>query len=294
MSSPIPISLRDLRVGTIAGTSERGKENEATFHWPLGMTLTPQGDLLVANYLGHNIRLIDSKGVVTTYVGTGQQGFQNGHRDSATFSGPSSIVLTPQGDLLVTDVLNNCIRRVSKDGIVSIFAGTGQQGFRNGTKELATFFYPFGLIRTSQGNYFVLDKGNHSIRMINSYGTVSTYAGTGQAGCKDGAREKAMFNTPYGMCIVPERVSNRSGSVGPTMPVELYVADSGNHRVCYLNAEGSVATFAGVGGLAGFVDGPKAEVRSHSLVWIILPIEDRCYSLFTPISPPTRTENMPY
>lgn len=257
MSSPAPISLRELRVGTIAGTSERGKENEATFHWPLGMALTPQGDLLVANYLGHNIRIIDTKGVVTTYAGTGQQGFHDGHKESATFSGPSSIVLTPQGDLLVTDVLNNCIRKVSKDGTVTIYAGTGQQGFRNGVKEQATFFYPFGLIRTSQGNYFVLDKGNHSIRMITTNGQVTTYAGCGQAGCKDGPKDKAMFNTPYGICVVPEKLTMRSGSVGAIVPMELYVADSGNHRVCFINGQGNVSTLAGVAGQAGFVDGAK-------------------------------------
>jgi len=284
MSSSVPTSLRDLRVGTVAGSAERGREGEATFHWPLGMALTPQGDLLVANYLGHNIRLIDTKGVVTTYAGTGQQGFQNGQRELATFSGPSSIVLLANGDLLVTDVLNNCLRKVSKDGSVTIFAGTGQQGFKNGAKEQATFFYPFGMVRTSQGHILVLDKGNHSVRLIYAdTGVVTTYAGCGVAGCKDGAKEKAMFNTPYGICLVPETrqrskssfrtsgggasslhshtsLASSSNSLLPVVasPIfELYIADSGNHRICHIDPLGNVSTMAGVSGTSGFVDGPK-------------------------------------
>jgi hypothetical protein len=275
MSINVPLSLRDLRVDTITSIAERGRENEAIFHWPLGMTLTPDGDLLVANYLGHNIRLIDSKGVVTTYAGTGRQGFLNGPKEAATFSGPSSILLTPLGDLLVTDVLNNCLRKVAKDGTVTIFAGTGQQGFRNGPKEQATFFYPFGLVRTSQGHILVLDKGNHSVRLIYAdTGMVTTFVGCGVAGCKDGPKETAMLNTPYGLCLVPERSDRAkasmrassisggraglSGSLGIGVnPLELYLADSGNHRIVHIAPSGNVSTMAGVPGVAGYLDGAK-------------------------------------
>lgn len=290
MSVTPPLSLRDVRVETLASSAERGREAEAIFHWPLGMALTPQGDLLVANYLGHNIRRIDSKGIVTTYVGTGHQGFHQGPSETASFSGPSSIALTPRGDLLVTDVLNNCLRKVTKDGMVSIFAGTGQQGFRNGPKEQATFFYPFGMALTALGHILVLDKGNHSIRMINGEtNAVSTYAGCGQAGCKDGLKERAMFNTPYGLCLVPEqpkqssmmRASVGSGSLplSSTLPrhgaqqtpsPELYVADSGNHRICHIDAAGNVKTAAGVPGVSGFSDGSTATAKFNGPRSILL------------------------
>lgn len=278
MSVTPPLSLRDVRVETLACSAERGRESEAIFHWPLGMTLTPQGDLLVANYLGHNIRRIDPKGVVTTYVGTGQQGFHQGSSESASFSGPSSIALTPRGDLLVTDVLNNCLRKVTKDGMVSIFAGTGQQGFRNGPKEQATFFYPFGMALTAHGHILVLDKGNHSIRMINGDSNlVTTYAGCGQAGCKDGLKERAMFNTPYGLCLVPEppqqssiRASASFSITRPAPAPELYVADSGNHRVCHIDAAGNVKTAAGVPGVSGFSDGSTATAKFNGPRSILL------------------------
>lgn len=304
MSSTPPLSLRDVHVETLACTAERGREGEAIFHWPLGMTLTPQGDLLVANYLGHNIRRIDTKGIVTTFAGTGQQGFQQGAKETAMFSGPSSIAISPRGDLFVTDVLNNCLRKVTKDGDVSVFAGTGQQGFRNGPKETATFFYPFGMSFTAQGHILVLDKGNHSIRMIDvDTNTVTTYAGCGQAGCKDGPKDRAMFNTPYGLCLVPEppksstlRTSaalpryrlSQSASISPSninlgtsqksliqnhhlaantttshavQHLELYIADSGNHRIAHIDSTGTVKTAAGVPGVSGFCDGSTATAK---------------------------------
>lgn len=290
MSVTPPLSLRDVRVETLASSVERGRDSEAIFHWPLGMALTPQGDLLVANYLGHNIRRIDSKGTVTTFAGTGHQGFHQGPSETASFSGPSSIALTPRGDLLVTDVLNNCLRRVTKDGMVSIFAGTGQQGFRNGPKEQATFFYPFGMALTALGHILVLDKGNHSIRMIHGEtNVVSTYAGCGQAGCKDGLKERAMFSTPYGLCLVPEQPKQSSimrASVGSdTLSLssslsrhnsqqqpcpELYVADSGNHRICHIDNAGNVKTAAGVPGVSGFSDGSTATAKFNGPRSILL------------------------
>ena len=278
MSVTPPLSLRDVRVETLSCTADRAREGEAIFHWPLGMALMPQGDLLVANYLGHNIRRIDSKGVVTTYVGTGQQGFHQGPSETASFSGPSSIAITPRGDLLITDVLNNCLRKVSKDGMVSLFAGTGQQGFRNGPKEQATFFYPFGMALTAHGHILVLDKGNHSIRMIHG-GTnmVTTYAGCGQAGCKDGLKERAMFNTPYGICLVPEPPKTSSIRASASLAAsrhspspELYIADSGNHRVCYIDASGNVKTAAGVPGVSGFCDGSTATAKFNGPRSILL------------------------
>lgn len=135
-------------------------------------------------------------------------------------------------------------REISRYRVVSTFAGDDAAGFVDGTASAARFDHPAGLVFDLEGNLYVADFANHSIRRITPKGVVSTFAGTGAPGFADGFRLNASFNHPYGLAI------DREGN--------MYVGDVDNHRIRKISPDGTVTTLAG--GSKGFADrnGPVA------------------------------------
>ncbi len=209
-------------VVTVAGSGVQGGADgigtAATFFHPEGMVIDANGNMYVADN-NNTIRKINlSTKQVTTYAGTGVRGFNDGPVASAQFSSPYAMAMDANGDIYVGDIVNNRIRKITvATGTVSTFAGTGAQGLTNGSAASATFYYPCGLAFDSKGNLYVAELKNNTIRKITTGGTVSTYAGTGQAGSTDGPAASASFSQPIGLAI------DASGNV--------YVADEYNNEI---------------------------------------------------------------
>ena len=89
---------------------------------------------------------------------------------------------------------------LSKTTIVSMLAGSDTRGFRDGVGGNAQFFHPMGVVLDGEGNTIVADSANHRIRKVTPDGVVSTLAGSGR-GFRDGARDSARFNYPYGLAL---------------------------------------------------------------------------------------------
>ena len=109
---------------------------------------------------------------------------------------------------------------VLEDGNLRVHAGSGQRGSQNGSASEASFAHPCGIAVDEVGNLFVADCGNHTIRMVTPEGVVSTLAGSGESGLKDGLGTGASFANPCGLAI-----SNDSDTL------ELYVTDYSNNAV---------------------------------------------------------------
>jgi serine/threonine-protein kinase len=209
-------------VSTFAGTGvagfDNGAGNVATFSSPQGVATDSAGNVYVGDTLNHSIRKITAAGVVSTLAGTGVAGFDNGNGNVATFNFPVGVATDSAGNVYVADDSNNSVRKITPAGVVSTLAGTGVAGFNNGAGNVATFHFPISVATDSAGNIFVADFSNHSIRKIDSSGTVSTLAGTtGAPGFIDGAGSVAAFNLPEGVA---------TDSVG-----NVYVADTGNNSI---------------------------------------------------------------
>ena len=182
------------------------------------------------------------RAVVTTVAGDGSPGFMDGAARQARFADPYGVAVDNKGNLYIADAgENNRIRKLTPEGVVTTLAG-GDEGFQDGQGAAARFNTPSALAIDADGNLYVADTGNHAIRKVTPDGTVTTIAGSGAAGYKDGQAAQAEFNAPVGVAL------DAKG--------EVYVADTYNDRIRKVTADGQVTTVAGGNTLPGYLDGP--------------------------------------
>ncbi len=229
----------DGTVSTLAGTGTQGNQNgaaaSATFSLPFGIAVDKNDNIYVSEIGFDNIRKIAPDGTVSTFAGspTGRTGASDGTDTSATFQDPLGLAADADGNIYVADAANNKIRKITPAGVVTTVAGNGTAGAGNGTALSAAFNTPLCVAIDAANNLYVTEQKNYDIRKIAADGTVTTVAGTGQAGSADGAGISAGFNFPVGI------VADLSGN--------LYVTDNGYGTIRIITPSGFVATVAGNG-----------------------------------------------
>jgi sugar lactone lactonase YvrE len=194
---------------------------------------------------------------VTTVAG----GFlgDGGPATSASFAFPTAVARDSKGDLYVADARNCRIRRVSAQGVITTFAGTGICGYSGdgGEAKSARLQYPNGITFDRRGDLLVA--AGSSVRSISPTGVITTVAGGGKPGYSGdgGPATKAALNGASGVSVDP------AGDV--------YIADSNNNAIRKIDAAGVIHTVAG-NHTAGFSGdgGPatSASLRSPSNVLV--------------------------
>jgi hypothetical protein len=247
-------------VTTYAGTGNPGFVNGdtsiASFNKPFGICIDQEGNLYLADAYNHCIRKIGTDGIVSTYAGIGTAGYLDGPALEAKFNQPINICLDYSGNMYVSDFLNQRIRKISTDMMVTTIAGTGVAGLLDGQADQAKFNYPRGICLDDTGNIYIGDSWNHRVRKISLNGLVSTWAGGGTTiGVQsvgdyvDASDTTARFYTP---CELSIDLSNN-----------IFVADAYNHRIRKIDPERMVTTVAGSGESGpdggGFQNGPAEE-----------------------------------
>ena len=223
-------------VTTLAGKtgvtgSLDGVGTVATFTGPRGLAVDSAGTVYVA---ANGIRKITAAGVVTTLV--------------PSMYLPSALVFDMNGNLLVAESNTHAIKKVTLQGAVADYAGTGTWGWLDGAAAIAQFGGPTGITADSFGNVYVSEYYNATIRKIISGGAVSTLAGRANvAGVTDGLGADSRFAGPLGVAV--------------DIADAVYVADYQNHSIRKISPEGTVVTIAGQGGSSGLVDGVGAQAR---------------------------------
>lgn len=228
----------------VAGAAD-GPALEATFNNPHGIAMDLDGNVYVADRFGHKIRKYSQDGQVVTIAGSGIPGDSDGSGLEATFNEPWGICVGVDGNLYVADTRNNLIRKISPEGMVSTFAGSGNFGGSDGQGINATFGNPTGIETDANGNLYIADHLTHVIRKISPAGFVTTVAGIlGSPGSEDGNGSNARFYRPYGLTL------DNDGNI--------LVADEWNHLIRKVTPNGDVTTIAGTGSI-GHVDGNPGE-----------------------------------
>ena len=217
--------------GTAGATN--GSSTTAQFSSPAGVAADYEGNVYVADKTNNRIRKIESNGTTTTFAGSGTAGAANGTGAAAQFNSPTDVAIGPLGNIYVADTGNNRVRKITPDGVVTTFAGSGVAGSTNGTGTAASFNAPTSIAIDASGSLYVADTSNNRIRKIEQSAVVTTFAGSGVAGSANGTGTAATFNGPSGIAI------DKEGTV--------YVADRNSHRIRKITSSGVVTIFAGSG-----------------------------------------------
>lgn len=238
---------------TAVGTGERGNNGDGTngsllkLDTPFKVTADEAtGNVFFTELGGNLIRCIDISRRILTIAGGGDYLPDAGTSMRGVYiqlSEPAGLSFDSAGELYVAERGGHRILRISPDWMVTVVAGTGVPGSSgdDGQALDAEFRQPTDIFVDDQDNLYIADAGNHKIRRIGTDGTVTTVAGTGVAGGEGdgGLATEAQLNNPTGVTI--DAFGN------------LYIADSGNHRIRQVQPDGTIVTVAGsiFGGFGG-------------------------------------------
>nr|CAG4717464.1 unnamed protein product [Naegleria fowleri] len=184
-------------------------------------------DVYIADTGNHRIRKISATtGIVTTIAGTGVAGYNGDNilATSAMMNSPNSLYVTSSGEVFFADTNNHRIRKIFTNGTIVTIAGNGMAGFSDGTNSLAIqaqLDTPMGIyVSENSGDVFICDTNNHRIRMVNSFGVISTIAGHYYFGYNGDATSALETYLQYPTSIYVSNVTRR-----------IYFTDTNNHLV---------------------------------------------------------------
>jgi streptogramin lyase len=160
-------------ISTFAGSpqvwgSVDAKGTNAQFNGPVGLAFDNRMNLFVCDANNDTIRKIAPDGTVTTFAGAaGLDGAADGDVSSARFRSPAELAFDRKGNLFVADSLNQTVREIATNGIVSTVCGAaGVYGSDDGINGAGRFFNPYGLVVTAEGSLQVADTYNELVRTV--------------------------------------------------------------------------------------------------------------------------------
>ncbi len=240
--------------GTTGYTADGSGGSTAQLASPFGIAVDSSGNLFITDQVNNRIRKLATDGSLSTVAGNGTAGF-GGDGESATgtkaeINYPEGLALDSSGTIYIADTGNCVIRKVSGGNISTIIGTSATCGYA-GNNVLATtsgilMNVAAAVALDSSGNLYIADTKNNVIRKYDTKGYLNTIAGIGTADFQGdgGLATFAAINNPEGIAV------DSAGNV--------YIADTGNHRIRMISTKGIITTvagnglgkFAGDGGLA--------------------------------------------
>ena len=248
-------------LATLAGTGDLdfggdgGPATVAQLNTPTAVALDLQSNLYIADSQNHRIRRIDPAGKISTYVGNGVPGFavDFGPPAGAELNTPEGVAVDSAGDVFIVDTLNSRVRQLSPGGNIFTYAGNGNSSYfgDGGPAYRAAINHPIGVAVDAAVNVYIADTLDNAVRKVNN-GTITTLAGFGTPGFSGdgGPATAAKLQSPSAVAV------DAAGDV--------FVADTGNHRVRKIDPLGVITTVAGNGDTTFGGDGGQATAASLS------------------------------
>ncbi|MCX6618890.1 MAG: hypothetical protein NTZ98_22680, partial [Acidobacteria bacterium] len=279
-------------ITTVAGTDfmfpRTVRAADAPLDGPTCVGADAQGNVYVCDGKNHIVARISRAGVLTIAAGNGIRagGYSGdgGPAVSASLNYPQGVAIDFAGNLYIADTNNQRVRKVTPDGFISTYAGTGQRGFSGdaGPATRAQLSSPARLAVDSSGALYIADMENMRVRKVTPDGTISTFAGNGQASTSGdgGPAVNASIYRPAGIGLdaagnayISENTGGRIRKVTPqgvittlaSLPYpggvdvdasgNVYVALDTRNQVSRIDPGGAVTVAAGGGTVFGD-DGP--------------------------------------
>jgi NHL repeat len=203
---------------------------------------------------------------IATIAGSGVLGSSGdgGPATAAEINHPRGIAIAPGGGFVFADAFAHVVRRVWPDGSITTVAGTGEPGFSGdgGPATQAQLDLPHGVAFFPDGTLLIADTLNNRIRAVAPDGTITTVAGTGQAGFAGdgGPATQAELDAPRGVTAAPDG--------GYLIP------DTDNDRIRKVSTDGTITTLAGNGAHGFDGDGGPATAATLGFPFAVVPTAD--------------------
>ncbi|MGE0131653.1 MAG: SBBP repeat-containing protein [Blastocatellales bacterium] len=263
----------------------------ATLGLTSGMTLDAAGNLYFSDYFQLAVRKVSTDGIITTVAGNGDPGIagDGGPAVQANLNSPHGLAFDNSGNLYIVDTNVHRVRKVSPDGRISTFAGSGPfvstGGFEGdgGPATSARLNNPLSVAADRAGNVYIADTINHRIRKVDGGGVITTIAGIGEEGssgdggpataAKIGMPSHLFFDGAGNLIFLSQggvRRIDRSGIISTVntaaqLPGDLAMDAVGNlyfvnreSKLLRLNADGTTEVLAGLSGDGSTGDGGAA------------------------------------
>jgi hypothetical protein len=274
-------------VQTFAGSSFSGyldgQGTQTMFNAPALIVSDSQSNLFVLDLYNYRIRKITPTGMVTTFAGGGTQftgigtnvnlgfGLLDNQSISMSIDHNNTIWLLDKylyeitSDAVITTnhisgngicidsgnniylSIGNQIYRYTTNGVLSVFAGSGNSGYEDGNGIFTDFDSPAALACDEANNIYVWDSANNLIRKIDQSQNVTTFAGELEVDSNaDGFGTNASFNSISQMCF------DNSGNL--YLACGNSIAQNGN-CIRKISATTNVVTMAGSFSQTGYTNG---------------------------------------
>ncbi len=229
-------------ITTVAGVGGAGYNGDnqpaitAALYYPDGVAVDNVGNIFIADQNNNRIRKVGTNGIITTVAGIGAAGYNGDNQPAivAALNYPNGVTVDSAGDLYIADQVNNRIRKVGTNGIITTVAGIGAAGY-NGDNQPATNTYlagPSGVAVDLSGNLLIAEQGSGRIRKVSTNGIITTVAGNGFSGYNSDniAATNALLYYPTGVA------QDQAGNI--------FIADYSNNRVRKVDTSSSASLLA--------------------------------------------------
>ena len=235
--------------GKLGYGGDGGPAGGGQLAFPYGVATGTAGNLYIADTWNSRIRKVDTGGTLSTYAGNGTAWWgDGGPATSALLYSPWGVAVDGGGNVYIGDSLNNRVRKVSTDGVISTVAGTGAARYSGdgGPATEASLNAPDGVAVDAEDNLLIADSDNSLVRKVTPGGIISTAAGSGVWGDAGdlGPATAAQLMVPVGV------TTDTAGN--------FYVAESWGNRIRKVTADGMIDTIAGNGSYGYSGDGGPA------------------------------------
>lgn len=244
--------------GSAAGFSGDGGPATAALMGRLfGLACDAAGNIYVSDFTNNRIRKVNTSGVISTYAGngSGSTSGDGGPATAAGLNGPSELALYGNS-LFIAEHNSSRVRKVDiTTGIITTYAGTGLNGYSGdgGPATAAKISRPYGIGVDNAGNVYIPDQDTHRMRKVDTFGIITTFAGTGTSGYSGDGGPATLAK----IHLADDIKCDTSGNI--------YFCDFLNDAVRKIDTSGIITTIAGTG-IAGF-SGDGGPATATPVVW---------------------------